>query len=378
MQARPIVYIITSLSVGGAQKALLNLLKSDLSQHYPPIVVSLVEAVGIQDQFQQLGIPIYIMRLNQPLNAIRRLIGLWQFIRFYNPAIIHGWMHHGNLMATLVWFLRGCRQPLLWSMHHTPEAATLKRWHHAFVVYLGRWLSACPVQTLYVSQRSLQRHQQLGYSSENAQVLINGVPDTLSLESEQRIQVRQELGIALDAIVIGSLTRFVPEKDIPNLFDAIALIQQQNSDTHFILAGEGLTLNQPQLKLLLEALPQPKQVHLLGVQSNAVRLMATFDIATLSSQREALPLFLVEAMSLGIPCVATDVGDIAKLIDKTGLIVPSADPQALANAWLNLIKQSKAQRQQLGQQAKQRVKQYYSLKYVVNAYKQLLQQVLAV
>ncbi len=282
-------------------------------------------------------------------------------------------MHHGNLFATLAWLFAGCRPILLWGMHHTPEKATLERAQHAFVLKAGRWLSRFPQRIVYVSRRSMQRHAELGYATQQAQVLANGIPlGKGNRRAESYASVRQELGIPADAMLIGSLTRYVPEKDIPNLMAAIRLLQQSGQQAHFLLAGEGMDAANPTLQALLATVPDKGKVHLLGVRTDAARLIAALDIATLSSQREAFPLFLAEAMAEGVPCVATDVGDIAEFVADTGLIVPVGDSAALAQAWASILQQTVAQRQVLGEQAKRRVAERYSLDAVVDAYRKLL------
>lgn len=369
-----IAYFITSLSVGGAQQALLNLATSRFSASYQPYVIALVAVDGLQQPFAAAGIPVYELGLNRLSRLPWLPLRLMQLMAKIKPQVIHGWMHHGNLVATLAWLLAGCRPTLLWGMHHTPEQATLERAQHALVLTLGRWLARFPQHIVYVSQRSLQRHTELGYAPQRARVIPNGIPvaAAVSQQAEHYRSVRAELGLASDALVIGSLTRAVPEKDLPNLFAAIADFQQHGGHARFVLAGEGMDASNPAIKALMATLPKPAQVHLLGVRRDAPRLIAAFDLATLASQREALPLFLAEAMAQGVPCVATDVGDIPALVAETGRIVPAQDPQALAQGWQQLLALSPAQRQQLGQQAQQRVSGCYSLEAVIRTYHEIL------
>lgn len=368
-----ILYIITSLSVGGAQKALLNLATSGFSDAYKPIVVSLVEVDGIQQQFEQAGIPVHVLGLNRLMKLPLLPFRLFALVRRIRPRVIHGWMHHGNLFATLGWLFAGCRPVLLWGMHHTPEKATLERPQHALVLKLGRWLSRFPRRIVYVSRRSMQRHTELGYEPRNARVIANGIPLSRSGQAdESRNAVRKELGIPDNALLVGSLTRYVPEKDIPNMLAAIGLLQQQMPNVHFLLAGEGMEDSNPALRALLAALPDRENVHLLGVRTDASHLTAALDVATLSSRREAFPLFLAEAMAAGVPCVATDVGDIAEFVADTGLIVPAGKADALAQAWVAILQKSAQQRQQLGKRASNRVAERYSLDTVLEAYSDLL------
>lgn len=369
-----ILYIITSLSVGGAQKALLNLINSDVSQRFSPVVVTLMPTQGLQNAFKESGIPVVELKANKALSLLLLPWHLWQLVSTLKPSIIHGWMHHGNILAVCAWFLMGRKPMLLWGMHHTPEKDTFKRLQHALVLTLGKWLSRFPDKILYVSRRSLERHCELGYSMNRCQVLANGVAVQKQDIHQARFDLRAELNIAPNAIIIGSLTRFVPEKDIPNLIEAIRRFQmlEMNNNIHFLLAGEGMDASNPQLVHLCATLRDAALVHCLGIRADAARLIAALDIATLSSRREAFPLFIAETMASGIPCVATDVGDVAEAIGQTGLLVPKENPEILALAWKQMLAFSDAQRQQYSEAAKHRIQQYYNMDIVVAFYKELL------
>lgn len=367
-----ILYVVTSLSVGGAQKALLHLASSTFSAYYRPYVLTLVGEGGLQAAFIATGIPVQSLQLQRPsqwfLMIPRVLRLLWQV----RPHAVHGWQHHGNLLATLIWLLAGCRPRLLWGIHHTPTAATLRRPQHALVLRLGRWLSPLPQHILYVSQRSLEQHRALGYACQRAEVVPNGIPLTGAPDPRVRQEIRTALGVSENTPLIGSLTRAVPEKDIPNLLAAIAHYQRLGDNAHFLLAGEGMVATHPLLQAGLAQVLEPARVHCLGVRSDANRLLAALDLATLASSREALPLFLLEAMAQGVPCVATAVGDVPTLVGETGWVVPPHDPVALAQAWQTMLALPLGQRQALGEKARQRVQVHYSLAALVDKYRALL------
>lgn len=369
-----VLYVITSLSVGGAQKALLNLVASPLSTEYKPFVLALRPVDGVQGQFAQAGIPVYELQLNHWKGMLAAPLRLWRLVRDIRPDIIHGWMHHGNLAAVLAWLFAGCRPLLLWGMHHTPEAATAERMQHALVLRLGQWLSRFPDRILYVSRRSQQRHRELGYASGRSLVVANGIAARTHLSADVREDLRAELGVADETPIIGSLTRFVPEKDIPNLVEAIRLFVQAGNKACFLLAGEGMGTDNTVLAELLESAGCQESVRLLGVRKDAGRLIAAMDVATLASRCEAFPLFLAEAMAAGVPCVATDVGDIAEFIGSTGLIVPRESPAQLAAAWAQWLALPATERQQRGQAAQSRIRDTYNLDAVIDTYRSIFQE----
>jgi glycosyltransferase involved in cell wall biosynthesis len=107
------------------------------------------------------------------------------------------------------------------------------------------------------------------------------------------------------------------------------------------------------------------------------RFFAAADIVVSSSQTEAFPLAVGEAMSTGIPCVVTDVGDSAFAVGETGCAVPARDAFALARAISNLIKAGPMRRQFLGAAARARIEEFFSLRSIVEQYQNLYMRVAA-
>jgi glycosyltransferase involved in cell wall biosynthesis len=119
-------------------------------------------------------------------------------------------------------------------------------------------------------------------------------------------------------------------------------------------------------------------IRLLGERSDVAEVYAGLDIATLSSAcGEGFPNVLGEAMACGLPCVATDIGDAAELLGRTGIVVPPRDPQALAAAWLALIEIGAEGRQTLGSEARNRIVRDYGLGVAVARYEALYDDIAA-
>ena len=112
------------------------------------------------------------------------------------------------------------------------------------------------------------------------------------------------------------------------------------------------------------------RVKLLGPREDVPRLDAALAAATLSAAfGEAFPLVIGEAMACGVPCVATDVGDSARMIGETGRVVPPGDSEALAVAWEAMLAISAEDRADLGRAARRRIAENYSLATVTARYR---------
>lgn len=365
----PVAYVITSLSMGGAQKVLLGLLASGLSQRYPPLVISLRHTPGLEAAFRGLGVEPFYVGLEQPwrvLGNIRRLLAL---LKAHDVRLLYSLMHHANLFAVLLRYLLGKPRPaLVWSLHDTPVKNLYTRWSHRFFLWLTCRLSHIPERIVLVSERSRARYLELGYPAASTTLIPNGV-DVPTLEPDRiianRHAVRTELGLSPASLLVGSLTRAVPEKDLPCMLEAFALLAPDMPNLHLLLAGEGVDAENSDLVQQVNQHGLAGRVHLLGVRSDAKRLIRALDVATLSSRSEAFPLFIAEAMALGIPCVATDVGDIAHLLGGHGLLVPAGDAAPLATAWRQVLHWSSSQRSAWVNAAWERVNSQFSLQQMV-------------
>jgi glycosyltransferase involved in cell wall biosynthesis len=366
-----VIHIITSLTVGGAQLMLQRFLSSTDLYGFEPSVVSLMDGGTVGPAIEKMGIPVHTvgMKFGKPsLAALGKLI---QVIRETKADLIQGWMYHANLAGQMAAMLSWRKIPVFWSIHATAMAHQSRT--TAMVVRLCARLSRLPAGIVFVSHASRSQHQALGYCSDKSCVIPNGFDTSMFSPSPGgRLSVRSEIGVPDEVSLIGLCARYDPMKDHANFLRAAALLVKQYPRVHFLLAGVKVDRDNPNLCGLVEELGLRRQVHLLGERHDMPRLMAALDVATCSSSDgEAFPLAVGEAMSSGVPCVVTDVGDNARMVDATGIVVPPRDSGALACAWQRLLEMGPEHRSLLGQAARRRIEQNYSLRAVVSQYEEL-------
>ena len=188
--------------------------------------------------------------------------------------------------------------------------------------------------------------------------------------SQAKVSFRSELGLPEETFLIGLICRYHPMKDHANFIQAAAILLKHYPQVHFVLVGTEVDHKNQNLNQIIQELKIANQIHLLGERKDIPRITAALDIASSSSAYgEAFPLVLAEAMSCGIPCVVTDVGDSGWIVGNTGIVVPPKQPKALADAWKDLILNS--DRIALGQAARARILEYFSLESVVTQYEAL-------
>jgi glycosyltransferase involved in cell wall biosynthesis len=117
-----------------------------------------------------------------------------------------------------------------------------------------------------------------------------------------------------------------------------------------------------------------EKVFLLGERRDVHRITAALDIAACSSISEGFPNVIGEAMSCGVPCVVTDVGDSAWLVGDFGIVVQPCNHEALCEAGLKLLELGSAKRRSLGEKARKRIEDHFSIQMIVKKYEQLYEE----
>jgi glycosyltransferase involved in cell wall biosynthesis len=277
-------------------------------------------------------------------------------------------MYHANLVGGVLARLANVRR-VFWGIHHANLSPRLNKRSTLMVAGACASLSrVVPTTSIFCSQSSAELHWRLGFSRQRSIVIPNGFDAGLFHPSpEACLSVRTELGVDEETVLIGLFARFDKLKDHVNFCQAAALMGA-NSKVHFVLAGAGITLDNLTLLSWLEEAGVASRTHLLGLRQDMPRLCSALDILTLCSAGEAFPNVIGEAMACGVPCVVTDVGDCARIVGGTGIVVPARDPGALAEAWTRLLGHGATQRPILGKLARQRILDNFSLERVAAKY----------
>lgn len=373
-----IVFIITDLDMGGAEIMLYSLLSKMNRRKFNLFVVSLIDRGVWGSRIEALGIPVYTIGMQQGKPTPAALLRLIKTVNQLKPDIIQGWMYHGNLVAQLASIFSAGKIPVFWSIHHSPTCLSSERIMTRAIIKIGANISQFNRKVIFVSHNSQQLHEKLGYNSDNTCIIPNGFDtDFFQPSVAAKNKLRSELGLPDSCLLIGLIGRFHPMKDHDNFFRAAALIIKDYPELHFILAGTDVDSNNSILAEYIIRFNLSNRVHLLGERQDMNWVIPALDILSLSSAfGEAFPLVIGEAMSCGVPCAVTDIGDSAFIVGNTGKIVPPKDSQALANAWRELIDMDIKDRQALGNAARKRILASFSLNYIVSQYEKMYESVI--
>lgn len=367
-----ILHIITDLEIGGAEMMLYQLIKHSNRKDFNHSVVSLSNQGSIGDLIEELNVTIKALELTPSLSAFSGIPKLVNIIQREKPDIIHTWMYHANFLGGIAASLSK-RLPIIWSIHHTDLDAKRDPLSTRIIVKTTALASfLIPATIVCSSQAATEFHRRIGYSKARLIVIRNGFDANRFLpDAAAGATLRSELGLDTKVLLIGMAARYHPQKDHKTFIEAANLFHARNPNAHFALCGEGIEWQNSQLSDRIGHYELTHRFHLLGNRQDMPRIYPAWDIANLASHGESFPLTIGEAMACGVPCVATDVGDLSIMIGDTGIIIPPENPKALAEGWSKLISLSPADRKLMGKAARERIQEMFSIERMVQDYETL-------
>lgn len=364
-----ILFVITGLGTGGAEAMLVKVLAGLSRTRFDVRVVSLGDRGSHGATIEALGIPLLCLGMRRGVPSWKAWRSMLKMAKEWQPQILQGWMYHGNLAVSLLQKALPGRIPVVWNIRQTLYDVQNERWLTRWIIRASRCLSLGTHTVLYNSNTSLGQHTAFGYAAARARMIPNGFDTQIFRpDATLRKQMRQRMGVADGELCIGMAARWHPQKDFPTLMKAAELLWATRPDVVLLLAGKDVDVGNPPLREWMQRAPQGR-LYLLGEQKDMASFHAALDIATLSSAwGDAFPNSIGEAMSCGVPCVVTAIGDTPDIVGDTGMVVAPSSPDALAAGWRVLLDASRDERLRLGQAARMRIIQHYSIDTVAEQY----------
>jgi glycosyltransferase involved in cell wall biosynthesis len=365
-----VLHIITDLNVGGAEIMLSKLLSVVDRSHVEPSVISLLADGELSEGIRSMGITVESLGMRRGLPNPIDLVRLAQRIRHRRPHVVQTWMYHADLLGGMATRLAS-RAPLVWGLHNSDlDKQRTKRSTRLVARLCARLSHSVPNRIISCSRVAVPVHAKLGYDAEKFIVIPNGFDtDAFLPDSSGYAAVREELGVPADALLVGMVARFDPQKDHRNFVEAAGRVGARFPNAHFVLVGTGCDQANGELLAWIAGTGIAERFHLLGLRRDVPRLTTALDVATTSSAfGEAFPLVIGESMCCGVPCVVTDVGDSALIVGDTGRVVPPRNAAALADGIGALLALSPEGRRILGEAARARILANFALPNVAALY----------
>ena len=341
-----ILRIIARLNIGGpALHVIILNSELDLNSYNSQLVTGreapaegnmyeLAEAKGVQPiVIDSLGREIFIK------DDVRAFIRLIRLINIERPDIVHTHTAKAGAVGRIAAKLTGV-PIIIHTFHGHIFHSYFGFFKSKFFLWLERLLAKFTNVIITVGEQ--QRREIIQYRVAEPEKVVS-IPLGLDLKPFVNMEadpneLRLELSLPREILLVGIVARLVPIKNHLCFLESARLILNHCDNVRFLIIGDGelrTYLEQKSREFGLES-----RVIFMGFQHDLVKIYAGLDIVILSSFNEGLPVALIEAMAAGKPVISTNVGGVGDLIldGDNGLLVPSNDPTALAEAILYMLR----------------------------------------
>jgi glycosyltransferase involved in cell wall biosynthesis len=330
-----IFHLIASNGIGGAERILLNLSKNIDREKFDLVLGIFVDQKKSPDFFlreaEKLGFPLETIEYKNPYNLLQ-ILQLYRIFKKHHPDIIHTHGYKPNILGFLVAKL--FEVPIMTTVHGLHSGRDNR------LIWFGLKLLTLFDRIIVVSDQ-IKRELKTMKVPPGKLITIRNVPPIETKENWATANTfREEIGIPPNAKLIGFVGRLEPIKGCSLFIRSIPRVIKSNLDSYFVVVGDGV--ERKSLESLARELGIENRVYFCGFRDDPMNIFQSLDLYVLPSLSEGIPLAMLEAMSTGVPVVATSVGGIPEVIqDKVnGLLVPLQDPVALAEGILETLNNS--------------------------------------
>lgn len=330
-----ILHVITSLDMGGAQKHLLSLVKG-LTQRGFVADVAFFKNPTLVPQFSESGARLYDLSARGTFSPLL-LPRLAQLLITGRYHIVHTHLLKADVYGTLAGVL--ARTAVRIASKHNDEQV-LRR---PVVANVHGWVSRLNHRIVVLSDYVGHYVASVGrVDPGNISRVYYGLPGPSTVNQQDGLRLRSELGIPEGIPLIATVGRLVEQKGLTYLLKAMAILRQRIPEARLLLVGDaqdGRDLYKQQLIREQQSLGLGDSVVFTGVRNDVSVVMQAIDLFVMASLWEGFGLVFLEAMAAARPIVATDVSAIPEVVENgvTGLLVQPRDPQALADAMYTVL-----------------------------------------
>lgn len=321
---RKVLHIISTLNEGGAEAFLHRLCSQSTNVKHSIVSLKCLGKYG--PLLLKNNIQVYPLNISNFFNFFISIFKLTYILNKEKPNIVQTWLYHADFIGGLFSKLLGYSN-IIWCIRHSDldERITKKRTLIIFnlLIHLSNYI---PKLIVFNSRSGYYHHLNKGYNSSISIQIPNGYNTSIYSPSLDKINNGSK------PFTLGCVGRYHPQKDHFTLFKAISLIPDK-SDYKFVFYGTGIEKSNIDLMTHIKNLELSDYVFLMGSSNDIPRVMNELDVLVSSSSHgEAFPNVVAEAMLCGTPCIVTDVGDSALLVNDCGWVVQPRNPSELMQA----------------------------------------------
>lgn len=348
-----ILYVITKLELGGAQKHLLGLLTNLDRGKFNIFLFTAKEGLLLNDALAIKGLSVwtssFLERRINPFKDVAALFEIYHFIKRNNIDIVHTHSSKAGILGRFAARLAGAK-----AIVHTVHGWSFNDYQPFFMrwiyILVERFTAKFSDKLIVVSYCDKAKGLENRIGNNNKYVLIRYGINFREFNVND-CDIRRELGINNRDLAVGMISCLKPQKSPQDFIRLAKLVNQGLPHTKFILVGDGVL--RKKIERLINKYKLSKIVVLTGWRRDIPEILSTIDIFVLTSLWEGMPIAVLEAIASFKPVITTYTGGISEIIHEgdTGFLVPPQDMDSMAEK-LKALLMDEALRRQIAQKAK--------------------------
>ncbi len=325
------------------------------------------------------GIPFFPVKISRNISITDfvAVFKLYKFIRKNKFQLVNTHTAKAGFAGrTAAWLARV--PVIIHTAHGLVVHEYLSSFKKAIYKFLERWIGAKTSAFIVVTDKVGDELIKAGIAKKNKiHRIYNGInlDDFSKINKSARTEFCEKLNIKNNDLIIGTISRLVPDKGLEDLIQAFALIHSSNPKTKLVIAGDGPLKNK--LIELTESMDINNYVFFIGWQDDVPQTLALFDVFCLPTLREGFGYVFLEAQAAGIPVIATKISPLTETMQdgESALLVPTHSPESLTSAIQKIITDDALKNQLIEnglRNVKERFDQRNQLDEIVELYNSLL------
>lgn len=357
-----VTFLIPSLDYGGSERQLTALARGMFSGGHDVRVVVFRPGGPFEADLHADGVPVLSPGKHHRWDLAGFMVRLAMLLRRDRADVWYSFLGFSNCVATVLKpILPGVR--LVWGVRASNMDLPLYDIPSRLPYWVERRLTRFPDLIISNSHAGKAHAITRGFPEKKMVVVPNGIDtEKFGPDSQSRLRVRAEWGIGEKEMLVGLIGRLDPIKDHRTFLSAAALLAKDHSNVRFVCVGGGADDYRREMTGLSENLGLSSKLLWSGSRADMPGVFSALDVACSSSAfGEGFPNVIGEAMACGIPCVVTDVGDSARIVADTGIVVPWGQAPALAEALGQMLERVAAGDSSAGERARSRILANFSM-----------------
>lgn len=357
-----VMFLLTSMPVGGAETLLANLVRRIDRSRFAPEIVCLKQRGPLGDELaEELPVHSELLSSKFDVRVLPRLSRLFRSRRADAVVTVGAGdkMFWGRIAA------RMAGVPVVASaLHSTGWPDGVGRLNRLLTPLTDAFIAVADSHAKFLVQQER-------FPIDKVVAIANGV-DVERFQPSDGREARKSLGFDADAPVLGIVAALRPEKNHALFLAGARQILDRSPRARFLLVGDGE--RRPALEQMAAQLRIRDAVRFVGSRNDVPELLAAMDVLALTSQNEACPVSILEAMAMERPVVAANVGSVAEVVvdQETGFLFSPGDLKGFVDSALSLLSDPSLRRR-MGSAGRRRVVQAGSLESMVQGYERLLE-----